>query len=293
MKLTLRLVFRNKSSAFGFIMVLIYTVIALTMQFDPRLLGVSTNINKMTVSYTNTVPIQPSWVNNFSDWSVPFGTTYPGINLLPAILKSIRIDLGFSVGIVGAGAVIGIVLGLYAGFHSGILDEIVMRVTDIFFSIPFLVLAIAAGFFLGRNFVTLSFILIIIWWPTYARVVRGQVLSIRELSYVEAAKGCGVSNTKIMFKHILPNTLAPVFVQISFDIATLVLLLATLDFIGFQVSNSYLPELGYLAFIGYSWSAIGDWWTMVFPGFAILLFALSMNLLGDGMRDAFDPKLRR
>lgn len=293
MKLTLKLIVRNPGSAFGLVIIVIYVAIALMDQFDPRLLGITSNVNKLVVSFTYTVPVPPSWIKNFSDWSLPFGTTYPGINLYTGILKAIRIDLGYSVLIVGAGCILGIVIGLYAGFHGGILDEILMRITDVVFSIPFLVLAIAAGFFLGQSLKIVALVLIVIWWPTYARVVRGQVLSIRELSYIEAARGCGVGSTKIMFKHILPNTMSPVIVQLSFDLATVVLLLATLDFIGFMAANSYLPELGYLAYIGYSYAVIGDWWTMVFPGFAILLFALSMNLLGDGLRDAFDPKLRR
>lgn len=293
LKLIIKLVIGNPASALGLIVVLIYVAIAIIDQFYPHILGIYSNINVMTVSYSNTIPQPPSWLSNLHNWSLPFGSTFPGINLYIAILKAIRIDLGFSLAIVGAGSLLGVVLGLYAGYFGGIVDEVLMRITDIFFSIPFLVLAIAAGFFLGRSLEVLVLVLIVIWWPTYARVVRGQVLSIKEMPYVEAAKGSGVGTTKTMFKHILPNTLAPVIVQISFDLATVVLLLATLDFIGFMPANAYLPELGYLSSIGYSYAIVGDWWTMVFPGVAILLFALAMNLLGDGIRDAVDPRLRR
>ena len=293
MKLTLKLIVRNPSSAIGLAVVLIYGAIAVIDQFYPHLLGIYTNVNVMSVSFSSPLPQPPSWLANIHDWSLALGTTYPGINLLMGILKAIRIDIGFSVAIVAGGSLLGIIIGLYAGYFGGIVDEVLMRVTDIFFSIPFLVIAIAAGFFLGRSLIVLLFVLIIIWWPTYARVVRGQVLSIKELPYVEASRANGVSTTKTIFRHILPNTLAPVIVQVSFDLATVVILLATLDFIGFIPSNAYLPELGYLSSIGYSYAVIGDWWTMVFPGLAILLFALAMNLLGDGIRDAFDPKLRR
>lgn len=292
-KMTFRLLVRNPGSAIGLVIVIIYAIIAVLDQVDPRLLGITTNVNIMSVSYTNPIPLPPSWITNIRDWSLPLGTSFPGINLFTAILKGIRIDVAFSAAVVAGGSIIGIIIGLYSAFFSKAVDQVLMRVTDVFFSIPFLVLAIAAGFFLGRSLEILTLILILVWWPTYARVVRGQVLSIKELSFVEAAKASGVSNTKTMFKHILPNTLAPVIVQLSFDLATVVLILATLDFIGFTPSNSYLPELGYLSSIGYNYAVIGDWWTMVFPGVAILLFALSMNLLGDGLRDAFDPKLRR
>jgi peptide/nickel transport system permease protein len=288
-KTTLRLLFKNPGSAIGLIIVLIYIAIAIIDQVYPQLLGITTNINLMVPNYSNPVPLPPSLAH-------PFGTTYPGIDLLHGMLKAIRYDVAFSFLVVGAGASIGIILGLYAAFYGGLVDEILMRITDIFFSIPLLILIIAAGYFIpgGRTLIVLALILIIVWWPTYGRVVRGQVLSLKELSYVEAARASGVGRTKIMFKHILPNTLAPVIVQLSFDLATVVLLLATLDFLGFiPSSEGYMPELGYLSAIGSTYFVSGYWWTLVFPGFAILIFALSMNLVGDGLRDAFDPRLRR
>ncbi|MEM3488992.1 MAG: ABC transporter permease [Nitrososphaerota archaeon] len=293
LKTTLSLILRNPGSAFGLIVVILYISIAVIDQVYPKLLGITTNVNTMTVNFSNPVPLPPSWLSNPSNWSLPFGTTFPGINLFHAIIKSIRIDVSFSAAVVAGGCIVGIVLGLYSAFYGKWIDQLIMRLTDIFFSIPFLVLAIAAGFFLGRSLEILVVILIIVWWPTYARVVRGQALSVKEMSYVEAAKASGVSSFRLMFKHILPNTMAPVIVQVSYDFATVVLLLAMLDFIGFTPANAYLPELGYLASIGYGFAEVGDWWTIVFPGLAVLLLALSMNLLGDGLRDALDPKLRR
>ncbi|MEM4058800.1 MAG: ABC transporter permease [Thermoplasmata archaeon] len=287
-KTTLRLLIRNPGSAIGLIIVLIYIVIAIIDEVDPSLLGLTGNINILSTNPTAPIPIPPSL-------AYPFGTSVYGINLYQGVMKAIRIDVAFSFLVVGAGSLIGIILGLYAAYYGGIVDEILMRITDIFFSIPLLVLIIAAGFFIpnGRSIGVLAIILIILWWPTYARVVRGQVLSLKELSYVEAARSCGVGQTKIMFKHILPNTLAPVIVQLSFDLASVVLLLSTLDFLGFIPSGGLLADLGLLTALGYPEFDIGYWWALLVPSFAILLFALSMNLLGDGMRDAFDPRLRR
>lgn len=288
-KTTLRLLLKNPGSAIGLIIVLIYIVIAIIDQVDPQLLGITTNVGIMIPNYYNPQPLPPSAQH-------PFGTTYPGIDIFHGVLKALRLDIAFSFLVVGAGSLIGIILGLYAAFYGGAVDEVLMRITDIFFSIPLLVLIIAAGYFIpnGRSLGILALILIIVWWPTYGRVVRGQVLALKEQSYVEAARAAGVGNTKIMFKHILPNTLAPVIVQLSFDLATVVLLLATLDFLGFIPSSAgYMADLGLLSAIGASYFSAGDWWTLVFPGFAILIFALSMNLVGDGMRDAFDPRLRR
>ncbi len=291
---TLKIFLRDPGAVFGLVVVLIYIAIALIDQFDPALIGLS-NVDSLNPNYFNPEPLPPSPQHIF-------GTTYPGIDLFQGILKAIRIDLGVTFFVVGIGALIGILLGLVSGYFGKWIDEIIMRITDIFFSIPFLVLAIAIAFYLGRSIWIISFALIIIWWPTYARVVRGQVLYIKELAYIEAARASATKNYKIIFKHILPNTLAPIFVQFSMDLASVALIFSTLSFLGFVPtlgsasnvsSGGYIPELGYLSSIGYSYAVIGDWWTIVFPGFALLLFALSMNLVGDGLRDAIDPKFRR
>ncbi|MGB9815593.1 MAG: ABC transporter permease [Thermoplasmata archaeon] len=292
-KITMRILLRSPASALGLVIVIIYFIIALLDQVDPYILGITTNVNTLIPNYVNTAPQPPSWLSNPWDFSLPFGTTYPGINLYDGIIKAIRIDIAFSLFVVVTGALIGIVLGVFSAFYGGWFDEIIMRLTDIFFSIPYLVLVIALGVFLGRSLLILSVGLIILWWPIYARVVRGQALSIKEQTYVEAARAAGVKNSRIILKHVLPNTMAPIFVQFSFDLATIVLALATLYFIGFAPSNSWLPELGFLSSIGYEYAIVGDWWTIVFPGFALMIFALGMNLLGDGLRDALDPRLRR
>ncbi len=285
-KLTMSILLKSPASLIGMIIVITYIIIALLDQFYPAALGLTGSVDYLYPNFINTVPMPPGPGH-------PLGTTYPGIDLYQGIMKAIRIDLGFAVFVVTLGALSGILIGVVSAYFGGWVDEIVMRITDIFFSIPYLVLAIAVGVFLGRSLFILSIALIIIWWPIYARVVRGQVLSIREQTFVEAARASGVKNGKIMLKHILPNTFAPIFVQFSFDLATIVLTLATLYFIGFAPSNTYMPELGYLSSIGYEYAIVGDWWTIVFPGFALLIFALGMNLLGDGLRDALDPRLRR
>ncbi len=285
-KLTMSILLKSPASVIGMIIVIAYFIIALLDQFYPAALGLTGSVDYLYPNFINTVPLPPGSGH-------PLGTTYPGIDLYQGIMKAIRIDIGFAVFVVTVGALSGILIGVISAYRGGWTDEVVMRITDIFFSIPYLVLAIAIGVFLGRSLFILSVALIIIWWPIYARVVRGQVLSIREQTFVEAARASGVKNWKIMIKHILPNTFAPIFVQFSFDLATIVLTLATLYFIGFAPSNSYMPELGYLSSIGYEYAIVGDWWTIVFPGFALLIFALGMNLLGDGLRDALDPRLRR
>ncbi len=247
-----------------------------------------------------------SFIPWFQTWKYPLGTTYFGIDLLPAIIKAARIDLAISLAVVGAGATIGILLGAFAGYKGGIVDDILMRVTDIFFSIPFIVLAIAMIVVFRQDFAhvaggvmtLLVMSLVIIWWPTYARLVRGQVLSVRELKYVEAAKASGARTLRIIFRHIIPNSIYPVFVQMSLDVGSVVLLLAALDYINIGINFIYLPEWGNLAtYFQYTGvgitGALQEPWTFVVPGLAILMYSLGLNLLGDGLRDILDPRMRR
>jgi peptide/nickel transport system permease protein len=282
-KLTLRILFENVTSAAGLLIVLGYVLIAIIDAVYPQLIGV-VNAYAEVPDYTNPVPQPPSWQHLF-------GTTYPGIDLYQAVVAAIRVDLWYSFVIVLAGALVGILVGVVAAYYSGFLDEILMRITDIFLSIPYLPFAIAVGFVLGRGLDELSLALVIVWWPLYARYARGQALSIKENAYVEAARASGVGSWGIITKHIVPNVLTPVFVQISLDLGTVVQTFAALTFIGFASANPLLPELGKLISDGFPY-AISAPWVVIFPGVAILIFAVAMNLLGDGLRDALDPRYR-
>ncbi|MCG3107955.1 hypothetical protein L3N51_00229 [Metallosphaera sp. J1] len=282
LKLSLKVFFSNKTAVAGLIIFLGYVADALLMQFYPEIIGVR-NPNTLIYNFINPVPQPPSA-------RYPLGTTYPGVNLLQAIMEAIRIDLGFSLLIVVSGALIGAVIGVLAAYVGGYLDEVLMRITDIFFSVPYLVLALAVGFVLGRSLNSMVIALIIVWWPIYARYSRSLTLSLRESMFIEAAKASGASNTRIMFRHILPNTLPPILVQISLDLGSVVGIFATLAFIGF-IPNANIPELGYLTSLGLNYIQSAPW-TVIFPGLAITLFALSVNLMGDGLRDVIDPRRR-
>jgi len=283
-KLTLRLLFEDVSSAAGLIIVLGYVVVAVIDAVYPQLIGVM-NANVEIPNFSNPVPQPPTWPLH------PFGTTFPGVDLYQAVMAAIRIDLWYSFLIVVGGALVGILVGVVAAYMSGAIDEVLMRVTDIFLSIPYLPFAIAVGFVLGRGLDELSLALIVVWWPLYARYARGQALSVKENAYVEAAKASGVGGWGIMTKHIIPNVLTPIFVQISLDLGTVVQTFAALTFIGFASSGPFLPELGTLISNGFPY-AISAPWVVIFPGVAILIFAVGMNLLGDGLRDALDPRNR-
>src|SRR5439155_361049 len=149
--------------------------------------------------------------------------------------------------VVLGGAIVGMLVGLVAGYKGGLFDEGLMRSTDVAYSIPFLVFAIAVAYVISRDFTTLNLSLLILWWPPYARLVRSQVLAVKANMFVEAARAAGASDLRIMFRHILPNTLAPVFVQVSLDLGVVIQIFAALIFIGFVPHSGYLRELRHRA----------------------------------------------
>ena len=282
-RLTLVLLLKKPTGAAGLFIMLAYLFIALLLQFAPWVIGIS-QPGVMITNFSNPYPSPPSSAHLL-------GTTYPGIDVLTAIIKAIRVDVFSSLLVVGAGASIGSLLGIYAGFRGKFIDQIVMRVTDIFFSLPFLVLAMAIGFTLGRAFGDVLLALIVIWWPIYARLARSQTLAIKNELYVKFSLVSGNGSVKTIFKHILPNTLTPVLIQMSVDLANVVLLIAGLYFIGFAAETPYLPELGSLISYGFPFSLTAPW-TIIYPGLALMIFALGMNMLGDGLRDALNPRYR-
>ncbi len=281
-KLSLSVFFANKAAVVGLVIVMIYVVDALIVQLCPQLIGI-TSAGSLTYNFLNPAPLPPSIAH-------PFGTTYPGVDLFTSTIKAIRIDLFYSVLVVAIGAAVGSVIGVISASVGGLMDEIVMRITDVFFSIPYLILALAVGFILGRSLLNMSLALAVTWWPLYARYTRSQTLSTKEFTYVEAAKASGVSKLKIMYKHILPNSLPPVFIQVSLDLGSIMVIFSTLAFIGF-ITNASIPELGYLTSLGLGYVQTAPW-AVIFPGVAITLFALAVNLVGDGLRDMIDPRRR-
>jgi len=252
-----------------------------------------------------------------------FGTDEWGRDIIALSLYGFRISYVISIFVVLLGAPLGILLGLIAGYKGGIVDEIIMRLTDIFIAFPGLILSIAFASVLpprirgvleanvllrnGLSFVfglrpeeygQLSALLsvwiamVIVWWPGYARIVRGSVLSVREQPFVEAAKLVGLSTRKIVLKHILPNVLSPVIVMMTFDLATAALFAAALSFLGLGPQEP-VPELGFLISKAGNYFPERSWHVVVYLGFVLLTIALGWNLLGDALRDILDPRTRR
>ena len=221
-----------------------------------------------------------------------FGSGTFGADIYYGVIWGARVSMWFAIQVIVVSVIIGTLLGLVAGYKGGVIDELVMRVTDIFLSIPSLILVMAIAAVLGRNLHSTLLALIAVWWSGYTRLVRGQVLSIRENTYIDAARASGSGELKIMFRHILPNSWAPMVVQATMDMGTVVLVMAGLSFLGLGAESGYC-EWGKMVFDGQQYFIFGKWWMVIFPGLAILTFVLAFNLMGDGLRDVLDPKMRR
>lgn len=220
------------------------------------------------------------------------GSGVNGADIYYGIVWGARISMTFAIQVVILSLIIGTLLGIFSGYKGGLVDELIMRITDVFLSIPSLILVMAIAAVLGRDLNATKIALIMVWWSGYTRLVRGQVLSIKENSYIDAARASGSSEGKIMLKHILPNSWAPLLVAATMDMGTVVLVMAGLSFLGLG-AESGMAEWGVMINEGQDYFVIGYWWMVVFPGMAILTFVLAFNLMGDGLRDIFDPKMRR
>ena len=219
------------------------------------------------------------------------GTDDYGRDLFDMIIISTRLDVIAMLEIVGAGVAIGVTIGAFSGFLGGKVDEGLMRVTDIFFAIPGLILALAVAAALGRGLNNLIVAIIVVQWPSYTRILRGQVLAEKQRLYVDALRALGIGNLRIILRHIIPNTIYPVIVQCTLDLGGVILTFAGLSFLGFGAS-ALTPELGRLITAGQTYIFQAPWLT-AFPGLAILIISLAFNLMGDGIRDVLDPRLRR
>ena len=279
LRLALWLLTRSFSSMLGLFLVTVIVALALLgpwiVPYPDDALGGINLANKL----------QPP---SFAHW---LGTDEVGNDILTRVIIGARISLLVGIGITVAAAIIGVPLGILAGLAGGRLREVIMRFTDLFLSVPGLVLAIALVAALGPGIVNAMIALILVWWPGYVRLAEAKALSIRDEPYIEAARVAGASRARILRRHVLPNSLSPLIVKMSMDIGQAILAVASLGFIGLGAKPP-TPEWGAMISIarGYmpEW-----WWYAVAPGVFIYLAVLGFNLLGDGLRDILDPRSNR
>jgi peptide/nickel transport system permease protein len=228
----------------------------------------------------------------------PLGTTQQQYDMLYGLVWGTRSAFRIGVLVVGANLLIGILLGAIAGYFGGLVDEVIMRVTDIFYSIPYLVMAMALVVAIGRGMKAVIIVLIILEWPSYTRVLRSDILVTRGKDFIAAARASGASHLRIVLTHVLPNALYSVLILASLNIGTTILTAAALSFLGLG-ADSGTADWGQIVAMCRNWivgtpgNRFAYWYTVFIPGFVISLFVLGWNLLGDAVRDVFDPKMRR
>ncbi len=220
-----------------------------------------------------------------------FGTDKVGRDIFSRVLMGTGLALQVGTVIILLAAGIGVTIGGVGGYFGGWIDDILMRFTDIFLTVPALILAIAITAALGRGIINTMIGIALVWWPGFARLTRSLVLSLREEPFVEAARGLGANHARILFRHILPNAVSPIIVKMSTDFGFAVLTAAALGFIGLGAQPP-TPEWGAMINDGRAYFP-DEWWVATFPGMAIFLLVFSLNLLGDGLRDVLDPRARR
>ena len=228
----------------------------------------------------------------------PFGTTEGQYDIYYGCIWGTR--TAFRVGLMAVGGIvlIGVVLGAISGYYGGLIDEIVMRVTDIFYAIPGLVLAMALVVAFGPGLNSVIIALIIVGWPNYARLMRAEVMRLKNEDFVEAAKAIGASDFRVIVRHIFPNAIYPILIMASMDTGSMVLTAAALSFLGLGSPVGY-ADWGQMIAMSRNWiigipgQPYAFWYTFVIPGLFIFIFVLGWNLLGDAFRDILDPMIRR
>ena len=271
---------RRRTAVLGFVIVGCYVVVAL---LAPTLVPHDPNHQDLTRRLAP--PIGLGLAN--ADWAYPLGNDNLGRDILSRLISGTRISLMVGTSTVIGAALFGSLVGALAGYLRGWFDTVAMRVVDTWMAFPSLLLAIAFGAAFGQGLGNLVLALVLTNWVVYSRILRSEVLVLREQQFVEAARAIGLGDMRIVSRHILPNTLSTILVIATLQLGTVVITEASLSFLGISVESS-IPTWGGMLSDGREFMR-GAWWLATFPGIAISILVLGANLLGDGLRDALDP----
>ncbi len=275
---TWRRLLKNKGAVFGMCFLILLVVVALLSGF---IYDYDTQIIQMNMKEALQPPSAAHW----------FGTDSLGRDIFARVLYGARYSLLIGVGSVTIGLIVGVTLGAIAGFYGGVVDQIIMRCVDVFYSIPNIMIAVVVVTLLGTSTVNLLIALCFTCATSFCRIARAAVMTIRDQEYVESAYAMGLPTWKIILKHIIPNCLSPIIVQVTLLIGTTIIAASSLSFLGIGVPSP-APEWGAMLSDGRQHMRDAAY-LCVIPGLAIMMTVLALNLLGDGLRDALDPKMKK
>jgi peptide/nickel transport system permease protein len=273
-----KLIRTSKGMTLGFILVAFFIITSLAVVVSGLLGGRITPYDPIK-PYVGPLLSPPSW-------SHLFGTDTFGRDVFSQVINAMPTDIGVSFAVVGVAFIAGGLIGAFSAFRGGIIDETMMRITDLFFALPALVLALVIAVILGHGILNMTFVLMIIWWPTYARLARGETLKVAHQNYIEAARFSGLGSVRILFRHVLPNIFLILLVYATLDIGTVVLTFAGLSYLGLAIT---LPNVDWGSMVNlYQDNLLTAPWLPLFPGFMIALGVIGFSIFGDGLRDALE-----
>jgi len=304
-------IFTNPTSIAGFALIILFVLVAI---FAPQIIppkenaldpfkimrdGFATVPKAPGTLWVKNPPTIPWWYQTFvgDEWVHLFGTASGGWDIFYGVIWGTRTAIKVGLIIEGITLLVGIIIGCVAGFYGGFLDTIIMRVVEVFQTFPFIMAAMTLSAILtpiiGKGIWPATIALIAFGWMGYARLIRGDILSVRERDYILAARVIGAKDSRIMFKHIVPNAIYPTLVVATLDIGSIVVSFAALSFLGIGTEIGY-ADWGQLVSFARNWipQLSNYWWILIYPSAALVLFVLGWNLVGDALRDIMDPRMR-